>query len=1210
MMKRIILLLALCCAQIGVARAQSTGYPASGTAPSYGADTGAVNVLAVSLSPCPTVLANGAQVALLPANTNTTTTPTLNVCGLGAKTITRLGAAALVAGDITTTALAQLTYNLGSTRWELQNPQTAIMAANPALASTTAFGTAIRVVDQPGWNGINSDVNQVIANICIAYGGNGVHISVGGGMLQNGAAAASYGWTGSAKTVVLFGSNVNPAVACAASLGSTSISMRVDLDGAAIVTSSTWDTSQNNFMIDGGAGYPSNGGNWGSILIMCPLTAGCGPNNYPAWGSGGVLNPTVPVYNNVAGPPFYSPVINTGSPVSNDYCAQHSLTCSVAAFSNGATSLSVSAGGAGIPIAALTVDSVLATGSGASTVLCSQGTNCEEGRISSAAITGGAGGFCTTASPCTVGLQNHGGINGLSTSGAQTLFLYQANSFVAIRMGYMEGQFATNCFDQQLKNFDIDLEGASASFALSNESCQERTVIDGVHPTADWELFPDTSTHRRTLYNAYYSTTGTGCYTATTNCLTAGPVGGGILFQKTWQGAGDTAGPEHYIFRNGAIDAGAEPNSGTGYCGGTEPCQTTSAAVTITYPAATGYIPQCNDGNTARWCPVGTILEAYSWLLNNPSTASSAIMETGTNEGKVTPKTEWPIAHWIDGVQRGVFEGRAEHTCTLYDVGELPPATYPGDLTSDLVFLSPSSCFEECTSTTSQYANEGSTRVAKTDIELGKNSIGPNHIIGLNSCTPAGLYGIVDTVNGNFVSMAHNNPNAGNVSQVGEYKHDAQTSVVTNANPYCGSGGAVLTVGQTCTDVLNGIVEYASYIMSITGGVVTASFGNGQGNGLGGSIPALTAAVTGTNAPTVLNVVGIAGGATSNASGTGGVGSPVSISGGIGGAGTGTNSGGGAGGPLNFTAGAGAAGLGTSANAFGGNILLTPGAPGSGGSGLAGTPGSVIFANGTCASPKTSSAASLEFANDNQTATEDTGFMSATAGKWTWCYEGSKFIDLTSVGFEIGNGLVYGFSSTGGSEGSQDTALSRIAAGYAGIGTGAQGSVAGYLKTGMTLTLAADWSCGTGGTVSTCASAVIIGSTAATPLTFTLPLISTNWHFDCDFVVGQATAVTANQWNLLTATNGVTSTTAMYQMATAATAYAGGAATDVASTTTTFQILPSWTLGAAGTKMPVHIAGTLTGASASGTVFSLQLLAPTIGDLVTIYEGSGCSIHP
>ena len=213
----------------------------------------------------------------------------------------------------------------------------------------------------------------------------------------------------------------------------------------------------------------------------------------------------------------------------------------------------------------------------------------------------------------------------------------------------------------------------------------------------------------------------------------------------------------------------------------------------------------------------------------------------------------------------------------------------------------------------------------------------------------------------------------------------------------------------------------------------------------------------------------------------------------------------------------------------------------------------------------------------------------------------------TWVGFDSGPGTSSQLSNaTAIGYEALNTASNQVVLGNSSV---TQVNSSGFMKGGNTVVLTADWSCGTGGTVSSCASATIIGSTV-TPLTFTLPLVAATYHGDCDLVVGQATAATANQWNLLTATNGATSTTASYQMATGATAFAAGAVTDVSSTTSTFQITPSWTLGGTGTKMPVHIAFTVTGASASGTVLSLQLLAPTVGDLVTLYEGSGCSIHP
>ena len=203
---------------------------------------------------------------------------------------------------------------------------------------------------------------------------------------------------------------------------------------------------------------------------------------------------------------------------------------------------------------------------------------------------------------------------------------------------------------------------------------------------------------------------------------------------------------------------------------------------------------------------------------------------------------------------------------------------------------------------------------------------------------------------------------------------------------------------------------------------------------------------------------------------------------------------------------------------------------------------------------------------------------------------------------QIPAGTVYAIST--------DTGDSRIAAGVRAFGNGTAGDISGtILANGNKVVLTADWTCGTGGTVSSCVAATIIGSGGGVPMTFTLPLVANSYQLDCDFVVGQATAATSNQWNLLTATNGATNVTASYTMATAATAMAVGAVTDQASTTTTFQIAPNWTLGGTGTKMPVHIHAAIEGASASGTVLSVQLLAPTVGDLVTIYRGSQCSIH-
>lgn len=157
----------------------------------------------------------------------------------------------------------------------------------------------------------------------------------------------------------------------------------------------------------------------------------------------------------------------------------------------------------------------------------------------------------------------------------------------------------------------------------------------------------------------------------------------------------------------------------------------------------------------------------------------------------------------------------------------------------------------------------------------------------------------------------------------------------------------------------------------------------------------------------------------------------------------------------------------------------------------------------------------------------------------------------------------------------------------------------------------ADWTCGTGGTVASCVTAGTIGGSAAAgqSFSFALPPVARTWSLECEGVVGQATAATANTWYIQTAANGATSFTAWYSMNTAATAMTGGAVTDTASTTTATAIAPAWTLGGAGTKMPFHIGATIEGVSTSGTVVNIQLAAPTVADLVTIYRGAECHVY-
>jgi len=124
--------------------AQTANYPEVQLAPSYAADTGSVNALTASVAfGCPAAYTTGMFIKVLPNHNNTTTTPTLNFCNIGAKTITEKGQAAVVAGDLITTQIATFVYD--GTYMELQNPHTL-----GGVSSITGDGTIITNLGSTG----------------------------------------------------------------------------------------------------------------------------------------------------------------------------------------------------------------------------------------------------------------------------------------------------------------------------------------------------------------------------------------------------------------------------------------------------------------------------------------------------------------------------------------------------------------------------------------------------------------------------------------------------------------------------------------------------------------------------------------------------------------------------------------------------------------------------------------------------------------------------------------------------------------------------------------------------------------------------------------------------------------------------------------------------------------------------------------------------
>jgi hypothetical protein len=106
----------------------------------YVAGGGTANAQTATYSPAIGSLVAGLYLCWLPTAANSTTTPTFSPNGLTAKTIVKTGGAALIASDITTTAVACAVYD--GTDWELQNPQTLLAPlASPAFTGTPTAPT-------------------------------------------------------------------------------------------------------------------------------------------------------------------------------------------------------------------------------------------------------------------------------------------------------------------------------------------------------------------------------------------------------------------------------------------------------------------------------------------------------------------------------------------------------------------------------------------------------------------------------------------------------------------------------------------------------------------------------------------------------------------------------------------------------------------------------------------------------------------------------------------------------------------------------------------------------------------------------------------------------------------------------------------------------------------------------------------------------------
>ena len=105
--------------------------------PSVGIDTGAVNAYVVSTSQHETSYYTGMPLTFYTLHANTTTTPTLNLNGLGASTIKNADGSAVLSGQIQANVPIALAYNTNDSSWRLVSP----LGLPTGLTASKAVGT-------------------------------------------------------------------------------------------------------------------------------------------------------------------------------------------------------------------------------------------------------------------------------------------------------------------------------------------------------------------------------------------------------------------------------------------------------------------------------------------------------------------------------------------------------------------------------------------------------------------------------------------------------------------------------------------------------------------------------------------------------------------------------------------------------------------------------------------------------------------------------------------------------------------------------------------------------------------------------------------------------------------------------------------------------------------------------------------------------------
>lgn len=131
----------------------------------WGIASGSADAITLATTPPTATLADGLIIGARMGAANATATPSLNLDGTGAKTITKYGGNALVAGDIAG-ALAEclFRYNLANTRWELLNPKAVPPPVTSVAGRTGAVTLSATDIAGTAWTQASLTNNNQLAN--------------------------------------------------------------------------------------------------------------------------------------------------------------------------------------------------------------------------------------------------------------------------------------------------------------------------------------------------------------------------------------------------------------------------------------------------------------------------------------------------------------------------------------------------------------------------------------------------------------------------------------------------------------------------------------------------------------------------------------------------------------------------------------------------------------------------------------------------------------------------------------------------------------------------------------------------------------------------------------------------------------------------------------------------------------------------------------